>query len=292
MNKFKKKNIMKSILIPTDFSEAADNAYLYALHLANHLGLKVFVLYVYMPPILSATHGGQPDILQNIYDEIELSKFDTYKKNVQKLRILAEKHNLNSDNIIFLFEDGSLVQTIKKIIEKEDIYALVMGTTGATGISKAMIGSNTVDVIKNISKPVLAIPVEARFKPIEKAVFTTLYRQRDKKALEEIIHISDKLNFITYCVNVIDNDEYMNDVVMEAEEWAKEFNNSKLQFTFLEKNGTIENTINDFLRDNNIDVLAIVKRNRSFFDRLLNSSLSHQFVFHSHIPTWVFHEEK
>lgn len=281
---------MKSILVPTDFSDTANNAYLYGLHLANQLHLKVFVLYAYMPPILSSTHGGQPDILPQIYDEIELSKFDRFKKNVQLLKDLAKEHDLRDDNVIFLFEEGSLIQTIKKIIDSEDIYAIVMGTTGATGISKALIGSNTVDVIKNIEKPVLAVPKQAAYKPIKKVAFTTLFRAKDEKPLEIIMHIAKQIKFETYCITVLDNKDYANDVIFQAEEWARKFNDTALEFTFLEKNVTVENTINTFLQENKIDVLAIVKRNRGFFDKLLNTSLSNEFVFHSHIPTWVFHE--
>lgn len=283
---------MKSILIPTDFSNTANNAYLYALHLANNLDLKVYVLFVHMPPILSAAHSGQPEMLQNVYEEIEWSKFESYKKNVALLRELAEVNNLNADNVIFLFEEGPLVGSIKRIIDKEDIYAVVMGTTGASGLSKTFIGSNTVDVIKNVEKPVLAIPAQAKFKPIEKVAFTTLFREKDKMALQEIITISQQIPFEIYCVNVLDDPNYVKDALMKADDWGNIYQKANLEFLFLEKNQTVENTINTFLAENNIDILTVVKRNRGFFDRLLNASLSNEFVFHSHIPTWVFHEEK
>lgn len=283
---------MKSVLIPTDFSEAANNAYLYGLHLANQLDLKVYVLYSYITPILSATHGGQPELLQSLYEEIELSKFENYKKNVSILRDLANKNNLDSSNIIFLFEEGPLVSSIRKTVEKEDIYAIVMGTTGASGISKSIIGTNTVDIINNIKKPVLAIPVEAKYKPLKKVCFTTLFRDKDRAALSEIVKIAQKIPFELYCVNVMNNTNYVTDVLMQADVWGKSFDNANLEFIFLEAEGSVENTINKFLEENKIDILAIVKRNRNFFDRLINSSLSNSFVFHSHIPIWVFHEEK
>lgn len=282
---------MKSILIPTDFSETANNAFLYALHLANNMELKVFVLYAYMPPILSATHGGQPEMLQSAYEEMELSKFQTFKENVTTLKSIAAENNFNTDNVIFLFEEGGLVNSIKKTIEKEDVYAIVMGTTGASGFSKALIGSNTVDVIKQIKRPVLAVPTSAKFKPTKKIAFTTLFRDEDKAALQEIVNISEKIPFEIYCINVLSDPNYINDVLIKSEEWAKIYENAKLEFVFLEKNGTVENTINKFLEENNIDLLSVVKRNKSFIDRLLKSSLSNKFVFHSHIPTWVFHEE-
>lgn len=282
---------MKKILVPTDFSNTANNAYLYALHMANNLDLKLYVLYSYLTPILSATHAGQPESLQALYEEIELSKFDSFKKNVNILRDLATENNLNPDDIVFLFEEGPLVNSIKKIVASEDIYAIVMGTTGASGISETMIGTNTVDVIKSVNKPVLAIPTEAKFKAIKKVVFTTLFRDKDKAALQEIVKIGEKIPFEIYCIHVINDTNYLPDVLIQSDEWSKLHNNANLEFVFLEKNGTIENTVNKFLDENNIDVLAIVKRNRSFFDKLINSSLSNKFVFHAQIPIWVFHEE-
>lgn len=282
---------MKSILVPTDFSQTANNAYLYALHLANHLDLKVYVLNSYLAPVLSTTHGGKPELLDNLYEEIELSKFDIYKKNVTELRKLATENNLDSSKSIFLFEEGPLLSSIKKTITKEDIYAIVMGTTGSSGVAKAIIGTNTVDVIKNVKKPVLVIPKDAQFKAIEKVAFTTLFREKDKPALQEIVKISQKIRFEVYCINVLNNPDYITDVLMKSEEWAKSYDQANLEFVFLESTGSVENTINVFLEENNVDILTVVKRNRGFFDRLINSSLSNQFAFHSQIPTWIFHEE-
>jgi len=283
---------MKSILIPTDFSSAANNAYLYGLHLANQLGLKVYVLHTYMASVLSSTHAGHPELLQKLYEEIELSKFEKYKNSVSHLRQLAEDNNLNANDIVFLFEEGPLVSTIKKTVAENDVYAIVMGTVGSSGISKTMIGTNTVDVIKNVNKPVLAIPTQAKFKPIEKVAFTTLFREKDKPALQEIVNISQKIPFETFCINVLHNKDYLTDILLQADEWGKIYDKTNLEFVFLENDQSVENTINKFLAENEIDILAVVKRNRSFFDRLISSSLSNEFVFHSHIPTWVFHENR
>ena len=90
----------------------------------------------------------------------------------------------------------------------------------------------------------------------------------------------------------MNNANYLPDVLMQSDEWGKVYNDANLEFIFLDKNGSVENTVNKFIEENNIDVLAIVKRNRSFFDRLINSSLSNKFVFHSEIPIWVFHEKR
>ena len=44
---------MKKILFPTDFSEIADNAFLYALKMADYLGYEIIVLHAYELPIIN-----------------------------------------------------------------------------------------------------------------------------------------------------------------------------------------------------------------------------------------------
>lgn len=283
---------MKHILFPTDFSDAANNAFLHALNLANQLDAKLFVLYSYATPVLSATHAGQPEMLADVYQQVELSKFDYFKKQAPGLHELAEKNNLDNSKLVFLFEEGTVVSSVRKVLKTEDIRMVVMGTYGASGFTEKFIGTNTVAVIQNIQQPVLAIPDGAKYKPIKKIVFTTLFRDKDIAALDEVVQMADLFGAEVYCTHVLDDAEDPRNALLYGEDWSRKFQSKQLDFIFLEKKGNVENTINSFLKENNVDLLAIVKRNRSFFDRLVNSSLSNKFAFHSNTPILVFHEEK
>lgn len=283
---------MKHILFPTDFSDAANNAFLYAVHLANQLDAKLFVLYSYVTPILSATHAGQPEMLADVYQQVELSKFDYFKKQAPALHELAERNGLDHDRLVFLFEEGTVVSSVKKVVKSEDIRLVVMGTYGASGFTEKFVGTNTVAVIQNIQQPVLAIPAQAKYAPIKKVAFTTLFREKDLTALEEVVHMASLVDAEVYCTHVMDDSSNPAKALLYGEDWGKKFQGKKLDFVFLEKKESIERTINTFLSENKIDLLAIVKRNRNFFDRLVNSSLSNKFAFHSDTPILVFHEEK
>ena len=69
--------------------------------------------------------------------------------------------NLNCDSFP---AHGDLVSTLKKIIKVQKPDLMVMGTKGASGLKKILIGSNTVNVISKTKVPVLVIPEVARFK--------------------------------------------------------------------------------------------------------------------------------
>ncbi|WP_140938209.1 universal stress protein [Sphingobacterium lumbrici] len=282
---------MKNILFSTDFSDGANNAFLYALQLANQLDTKLYVLYSYISPVLSATHAGQPELLGQVYEQIELTKFDYYKKQIPQLHELAQKHNLDHSKMMFLFEEGTVVAAVKKSVQQENIALVVMGTHGTSGFKNEFIGSNTVNVIRNIKAPVLAIPAKAAYSAIQKVAFTTLFREKDQAALKEILDLAKVVDATVYCTNVITENSDPADALFYGESWRKLFPDCKLEFTFLKNEDTVENTINRFIKESNIDLLAIVKRNRSFFDRLFSSSLSNNLTFHAEIPILVFHEE-
>ena len=282
---------MKNILLPTDYSDQANNAFLYALSLANHLHVDLIVLYTYTPPILSAVHAGQPDLLSNVYIEIEQSRKDFSIRKNKELIKLAEEKQLNTSNITFIFENGSVLSSVKKLIDEFEISLVAMGIFGSTGMHTDYMGSNTVSVIKHIKLPVLAIPKEAKFTTIKNIAFTTLFKEKDLIPLKQIVEISTIVNAQVYCINVMNNTQDPSDALLQSDNWSKEFKNVKdLHFVLLEKTVSVEDTVNHFIKDNAIDVLAIVRRNRNFFDRLMNSSISNKLTFHAEIPIFVFHE--
>src|SRR5207342_2350709 len=61
------------------------------------------------------------------------------------------------------FAHGDLITVLKKIIAVQQPDLIVMGTKGASGLKRILIGSNTVNVIAKTRVPVLVIPEVARF---------------------------------------------------------------------------------------------------------------------------------
>lgn len=281
--------MMKNILLPTDFSDYANNAFKYALHLANKFGVKIYVLYSYMPPVLSSVHAGQPEMLTTVYQEIESSKNEYAQRKFSQLLEEAKQENIETSNVYLLFEHGTVLSSVKKVIAEEDISLIVMGVHGA-GLSGEFMGSNTSLVIRNVHLPVLAIPQNASYMPIKKIGFTTLFKEKDLPALQQIVDIGTLVGAGIYCINVKDDNTDPATILLQTENWSKNFKDKNLQFEFLHKVNSVEETVNKYIMDNKLDVLAIVRRNRNFFERLMSTSLSKKLTFHAEIPIFVFHE--
>lgn len=280
---------MKKILFPTDFSETANNAFVYALHLAHSIGAEIYVLHTYEMPVLSTTSAGQPELIQNVYNSIELNNFENYKKEVPKLRKIAEDLNLHDIKLTFLFEEGIMLSILKRIIVEEKINFIVMGTNGNSGFEKKLLGSNTVHVIENIDIPILSVPRKAEFKRLNHFGFATMLRDSDKAGLHQIIKIADSLNADVRVLHVMRKENPQTLQVLD--QWKAEFNDSNVSFhTVL--NERLDESVFFFIDDQLIDVMCIVRRHLNFFEKFFTSSLSKQLSYHSDVPVLVLKEPK
>lgn len=277
---------MKKILFPTDFSETANNALIYALRMAENQNATLFVLHAYEMPVISAT--ANPVMVQDVYKTIELSNFENFKDQVPQIRDIAKKHNLDHVPMHFILEEGFLNTILKKRVKEEDIDLVVMGTNGNSGLDKKLLGSNTANAIGTLDVPVLSIPHDAIFDGINSIAFTTLFTAQDKVTLEKILKIAKGFDATVKCVHVATAKDKVEASIIES--WKANYKDENIKFYIVDSND-VEKSVFEFLDTENIDLLVSVKRNRSFFEKLFTSSMTKKLSYHNYVPVLAFHEE-
>lgn len=132
---------MNTILALVDFSNASTNSLSFAAELSKRTAARLIVI----------------NILQKDKDEEQT-------KNMLKTIESDLKKSFGSElKCESSLAYGNLIPTLKKILAIQKPDLLVMGTKGASGLKKILIGSNTVNVIAKTKVPVLVIPEVARF---------------------------------------------------------------------------------------------------------------------------------
>ncbi len=277
---------MRKILFPTDFSKTADNAFVYALEMANYLEAELILLHVYSLPIVS--YEGYPSYILEVYDLIDLNNFENFKDQVPHLREIAEKHRLEHIKMTHILEEGDFVSVVKKIVKKEKIDMIVMGTTGASGLKETFVGSNTVDVLNHIQVATLCVPDKSKFRKVQRIGFTTLYREKDYKALLSLMVLSKKMKAEVKCLYVKTFDTKVD--ATTKEKWRADFKDEAVDF-FEIPSENIKGAIFGFMSDKDINVLAMLNYKRSFFEKLFQKSIVDNMAFHSKTPILILPEE-
>ncbi len=276
---------MKKILFPTDFSEVANNAFVYALELAKIVKADLILLHTFELPIISNEY--YPDNYQDLFDSLELSKFEKFKDEIPKLRAIAEERKLEHIAISHRLMEGDLISNINDCIKKDAIDFVVMGTSGASGWSDFFFGTITGDVLHTVSVPLLSIPKDAKYHKIEKIGFTTRFRQKDKNALRDVIAIAKKTNAIVHCLYV--KTKYSDITNDSIADWENEFEHEPV-FFFVIPNDDVKESIIEFIDHNNIDILAMKTYKKSFFVDLFTTSFTEKMSKNIDIPVLVLHE--
>jgi hypothetical protein len=193
---------------------------------------------------------------------------------------------------------GSLIPTLKKIIAVQRPDIIVMGTKGASGLKKMLIGSNTVNVISKIKVPVLVIPEVARFENFLKTGKNRIVLATDLDELENQAAL-DKLKEIAMLIiepkirvlSVRPKDTHLSD--------SKRMERDLLLFMFRPEVETERVTIfsksviggiNYYLNMNNdTGMIAMIARD---FGHLFQKHYTREMASHSHLPLLVLYDTK
>ncbi|WP_340065889.1 universal stress protein [Ascidiimonas aurantiaca] len=278
---------MKRIVLPTDFSNNAWNAIAYALQLFKDEDCTFYFLHTYVPAFYRMDYmmggpafSGLPDPMI----EVSLSGLENTVVKAKE-NYPNPKHTYETLSAFNILSDE-----IKEVVEREDIDMVVMGTQGATGAKEIFLGSNTVFVLRKATVPVLAIPENCHFTPVEKILFPsdylTMYKRRELKAVCEI---AKNFNASITVLHVLEEGD-----ISEKQEKNREFIEECMQgieHTFKELEGQVmPKAIYEYLEINKFDMLAMMNRKHSFFERLLLRQNVDDIGFHIDIPFLVMRD--
>ncbi|WP_142533223.1 universal stress protein [Saccharicrinis carchari] len=270
---------MKNILILTDFSSTARNAALYALKMFDNDSDVVFKLL----NAYDLEFSGSPYVMQ-VKEEMA---YESKKGLKQELKVLNQ--SFPSADIEVLSTFGTLIDVIHDYIAKHHPHLIVLGCRGESALENFLLGSNAYEVIKNIKAPILVIPKSAEFKKPKKIVFATDLKDiKNKDVTTPIRDLLERFGSELVFVNVLD-DEYVNRLDAENR-ITTHFPNTDLTFNFIEGDD-VSKTIFKFMHENDAEIVAMVRRDVSFFDRIFHPSLTKKMVLQPEYPMLVLHDD-
>ena len=278
---------MKKILFPTDFSENANNAFVYALKWAEKYEAEIITLHVYELPVLDMSFVDIPLYQAEVYQSIEMGSFENFKDQIPILRNIASQHGLSHIPLNNILLSGDLVTNILEIVQKEYIDFVIMGTTGSNGFKGMFLGSNTASVMSGTNTYVIGIPEKTIYQPITKIAFTTQFTIEELDSLRRLIPIAKKFDAEIECVYIKNETNAVKEIIIA--DWEVIFREENVRFHIIESND-VQESILEFINQHHINLLTISKHKRGFWEGLFHSSLTEKLSNNVQIPLLVLHD--
>ena len=273
---------MKTIIVPTDFSNTAGNAIKYAIGMAKSLHTKLVFCHIYNTPYLIPEAGMVYDASFSIAIQSQAEKSLTVQID-QCYADLGMGRNLNATDIVVI-DAISLSSGIEKLNHKYAAELVIMGTHGATGLKKFFMGSNTVDVIKNSKIPVLSVPQDYEFKQLIDIVYASDFTDL-KIELNYVTAFAKELNAKLSVIHIA-QDKNVTEIEGLVQKWKETSGFTELSLHFLNINADskIDDSIRNFLADFKTDLLVVFHEHRNLWKSLFEKSIASELVYEWKAP--------
>jgi nucleotide-binding universal stress UspA family protein len=279
---------MIRILVPTDFSPTAERALRFAAEVA------------------SRTKG--TIILYHVNQKEEIPYFDSHEKRqeyqrqletkrLKRLQRLKKKVVSPQMNVIVstIVSQPPVIKNMLAFAKQNQIELIVMGTQGASGLKKVVVGSTTSQIIEKSKIPVLVVPEKYEWEDPKEIIFATNYHCTDRAALSFTLSLAKVfsadvtvLHFQNVDANEKDNSHCFSNYAYFLQ---RTFNDSHIKFKEL-KSTNIKDSLERLHDSFPFDLMVMVRRNKRFLEKLFLKSFTKNMACTTKLPLLVVPEEE
>ena len=273
--------IMKKIVLPIDFSEASSNAFDYALELAQIVNGVIKVIHAYEYVAMDAA--------SSIYinEKIDLDKgqeISDFIKDARR-RWSGTKHEIPLiDHELRL---GPVVDEVLAVCEAQSEALIVIGSSGRGDALKRWFGSTTTSLVKRCTRPVLVIPPKVKFEKIQRIAYAYDALAMDKSAIDYLARFARFFDAELHLVHVATEKPPVNSYDL-LQLWKNNYPKTRLFLHEIEGDD-IYTSLSDFVKEQEINMVAMTTRKHGFFENLFYESLARKMTVECEFPLMVLH---
>jgi nucleotide-binding universal stress UspA family protein len=272
---------MKTILIPTDFSEMAENAARYAVQLSRLSNARLILFHAYHVPVVTT----EVPVVMPVREEIEEDTLNALKQLELKLK---EK---NPDvNIECACSYGLAVDEIVAYVEEKNIDLVVLGMQGAGYLSERLIGSVTTSLMRKVKCPLLVVDGENKYREIKKVVLAADYKEiQNKNTFEPLKTMVNMFGATVHVLNVVREPVGVLPTTEEAasgvrlEHYLEDVEHS---FHYIENSDVVDG-INEYVDSVQADMVVMIPRSHNAFRKIFHEPETKRMAFHTHVPLLI-----
>lgn len=275
---------MINILVPTDFSKLSKVAIKYAIQFANKIDGNITLLYVVTQVdtpragLRLRFHTLQKELMIAAKEDLEglVGEFSSLVKNSHPLKTKIARGT-------------SFNEAVKAEAKKLRSGLIIMGTRGASGLRKYIVGSNTASVIDVSHIPVLVVPEFAEFKNFRTVVHATDLKHTERE-LKTLIPYVKQFEAIVHLIHVTASLKQVGQLEKKIDAIVAKTGFSNIVVRVM-VNKDIDEAIDHYVTSTKADLLTTFTHDHGFYDKLFDRSITRKLAFQSKMPLLAFRQK-
>lgn len=287
---------METNLLLLDSYKNIDELLAYAFSFSNQLNRKLKIKYVFdfnwMVESYMVGPGGPVDPALVAAEKNAQEEFKVAEKKIQEItKDYFENHNLNVPNDVEISSINRIDVVQDEYENNPGMVLLISNQQSYTEATGGLIGYP--NLIEHVNCPVLVIPDQTSDFDARSIMYATDYHPEDVESLTHLFALLNKDERVKFTVlhnqNEVDFEEHIRWTGFK-EVVKNETGIKNIVFKLTKKDETLE-AIEEFVEQENPDLLVILKEKKGFFKQLFNSSETKGVLTHLNKPVMVYHEK-
>lgn len=284
---------MKTILLLTDFSIKADHTAFYALKLAQKIKANLLLCNVFPESSVdfASAQMALPVVIENTFEENSISDLAELAGRLQT----ELSKSIADDQFVPEIEQccmpGSVSNAVNQITSARHITMAVISTHSNGLLGAFLQGDHASEIIEKANCPVLVLPYMVPFHGFKKISFATDLTHNGMDVLHSLYGLTkyfDSEILITYVMEENSSNTQEHEVIKQFyNQVPAAANYPKIYYRTIKSNN-ITAGLNWVTEQTDVDLLVLVHRKRTFFQKIFEESVTQKFAAHLVKPMLVF----
>jgi nucleotide-binding universal stress UspA family protein len=287
----------EEILVPVDFSEYSMRVCEIAFHIADKMHYQITLMHVYLTSMFATLPYSETFNLPLGNDNKDIkNELANIQKEIDDLSALLDKRievgELPHVKYNCILKEGIPEEEILRYSKEKLPKMIIMGTRGKHKKDVDLMGSVTAEVIERGRVSILAIPENTPlkdFQNVKHIAFITNFEQFDLIAFDTFIKSwKNNYHFSISLLHLEGTHNTWNEIKLAGikDYFLHQYPSLDIHYDVV-KDDDLLKSLDKYIKDNKIDIIALTSRKRNVFSRLFNPSIAQRMIFHSDTPLMV-----
>ena len=273
----KNKMEFKIIYLLTDFSDHAKNACEYAIEAfgpsVSYILINSYVVRTTAATLIDLEDIAHQESKQNL--DAELQRLDTQFSGL---------------DIKPLCKYGTPVDVVNEFTKDFPADLIVVGSKGISKLDEVLIGSVTTAIMRGVRRPVLSIPLKAKFNKMDQIVLASDLADSNKiSEIEMVKRLKNTFQSKVFATSVkSDNTDLSPE---EKNTLVKLESSDSLDEVTVLREENVSAGLMEYCENLGADLLIVVAKHTGFFKRFFHKSITKQLVNYEVLPILVLGDD-
>ncbi len=294
--------MLRTILLPIDFSEPSARAARYAAAIAYHTNSLIRAITI----VQTGSNQSNRNQLLNEFVQEAINIVSNVLNRTPTREILCE---------CFSITDDSISHAILESAAEEDVDLIIMGTHGRSGISAFLLGSVTESMIHELRKPLLAVgrgndPLLAEARVPQNILVALDFTETSLAGLQQAVELAEMWHSKLFLLHSVEmsllvpftplntdpimavESESMEQAKSKISDMADQYIPKSLPFEIIVTEGEPTHQILEVVDEFNIDLVVVGPHRHKKLELWILGSTTERLLHKSRVPVWIQHVDE